>query len=393
MLREIMQQTKLPAKLHAELQAKLPSEKVCAKLEVLDKLEELDVLNVGKVARTGHMRSRSVCRNSYADGTRSVPATLMTLLSRFRFSNRNQVFGGRRRSVVRCRWRWGLFRNAHELPLDATGAEAIGFAAAVDEHTVLEAAGHRRAAHRFVIPPHDVHMVRQTQIDNAEHGVLAFDGVVPHASVTRVIAVAAEAWRPVVFDVARMPRGAEVAEDFFVHRTRRVQKCELCERSHVAHADGALGRGDRAEAVSDDLRAAGIHATSPQRGGHHPALAAADTNWFVIEGRHPDGVPVPTQNVVTIAATAFEGLGPCTAERRANLLRQRVPAVRDNNRGLRRVNRIARMRAAGVVQQHAMAVVAPSLQDGGVQAAADRESHERERQHELAAKFVHPWTC
>jgi hypothetical protein len=46
MLREQKQPANLQAKLHAELHAKLPSEKVCAKLEVLDKLEELEALKV-----------------------------------------------------------------------------------------------------------------------------------------------------------------------------------------------------------------------------------------------------------------------------------------------------------------------------------------------------------
>jgi hypothetical protein len=80
MLREHRQPANLQAKLHAELHAKLPSEKVCAKLEVLDKLEELDALNVGKVAGTGHMRSRSVCRPRISFGTRSVPTTLVLVL-------------------------------------------------------------------------------------------------------------------------------------------------------------------------------------------------------------------------------------------------------------------------------------------------------------------------
>jgi hypothetical protein len=56
------EQANLQAELHAELHARLHNVKnVCAKLEVLDKLEELDALT--NAAGSGDMHSRLACRN------------------------------------------------------------------------------------------------------------------------------------------------------------------------------------------------------------------------------------------------------------------------------------------------------------------------------------------
>ena len=221
-------------------------------------------------------------------------------------------------------------------------------------------------------------MIRDAQVNNSPDRGGALDRVIAHAAAIDLRSVSTEAGRPVVFDDASVVRCAELTENLVMQLFWGVEQSELSHGSQIAETDGRLGDGQGAQAVGNELSTGGVDASRAQCGGKHAALALADAFGFAFEGGDLDRVPIPAQEVVAIAAAAFDGLCTRAGKRRVDSIGQRVPAMGNDDGRLAGIDRVARMSAAGIVQQHALSAVPAFLQNGRIEPAARRDAAEQQ---------------
>jgi hypothetical protein len=70
-------------------------------------------------------------------------------------------------------------------------------------------------------------MIRDTQVDDTQKGMISLDNVVPHTANCYFVAISAEAGGPVVFDYAGVTSDCQATENLLMHRGGWIEQRDL----------------------------------------------------------------------------------------------------------------------------------------------------------------------